>query len=317
LQAFAKGELGLDNEVELKAMIDEEIALLEKQLETLSKQLIYAIVQETEFDLFNKCQMEFSPGVGGTEATLFTFELLEMYKKFVGNKGWTWNLLQGNLEEGRALIGITGEKCYQALRNEAGIHRVQRTPVTDKSRVHTSTSSVVVLPEPEQVEAYIKPGDYKLETMRASGPGGQNVNKRSSAVRLTHLSTGLSVKVMDERFQHLNMKIAFQRLSAILLQYKIDEMEEKVSQSRKIQVGSKARAEKIRTYNFKDDRITDHRLRRSWTGMTDMLKDAQLLNVIINAIEEEKNVERLTESTELILKKYNLLNNNYLSLESN
>ncbi|VDK54235.1 unnamed protein product [Anisakis simplex] len=189
------------------------------------------------------------------------------------------------------LISVCGDEVYSQMRFEAGVHRVQRVPVTDKTRMHTSTASVSVLPEPNKVDAYVSSNDVKIETMRASGPGGQNVNKRSTAVRVTHKPTGISVHCMDERFQHLNIQIAFRRLAAILMQKKLDEIDEHTSSARRlqVQVGSKSRAEKVRTYNFKDDRITDHRLRRSWTGVAEMmLGGAQLEEVILHLRDAHK-----------------------------
>ncbi|KAK6052415.1 peptidyl-tRNA hydrolase domain protein [Cooperia oncophora] len=159
---------------------------------------------------------------------LFTGELVDMYAKYAEWRGWKWTPLQYQKSDiggvRTALFAVEGENAYASLRFEAGVHRVQRIPLTDKSRMHTSTASVSVLPEPEEIE-----------TMRASGPGGQNVNKRSTAVRLTHLDTGIAVHCMEERFQHLNIQIAYKRLAAILMQQKVDEVSEKFTSDRKLQ----------------------------------------------------------------------------------
>ncbi|KAI6182927.1 hypothetical protein M3Y97_00433100 [Aphelenchoides bicaudatus] len=237
----------------------------------------------------NNCQLEFSSGAGGTESMLFAGEIFEMYRLLCAKRGWAWQ--QYEFEQGpigglrSAIVSISGIGAYSVFRFEAGVHRVQRIPVTDKSRMHTSTASLAVLPEPEESQISFAPDEVKLETMRSSGPGGQNVNKKSSAVRLTHLSTGIAVKVMDERFQHMNLKIAYKRLAALLMQQKIDAQESRLTSSRRLQVGSKARAEKIRTYNFKDNRITDHRLRLSVNDVEDFLKAGEGLDQVIEELQ--------------------------------
>lgn len=247
-------------------------------------------------EAITRCQIEFTSGAGGTESMLFTAELLEMYRKLCIKRGWEWSMFEkddgpnGGIRA--AIVSVGGKDSYPILRFEAGIHRVQRIPVTDKSRVHTSTASISVLPEPEESQIVFKPNEIKIETMRASGPGGQNVNKRSSAVRMTHLPTKVSVKCMDERFQHANMKIAYKRLGAILLQRLVDEQQSKTSGSRRLQVGTKARSEKIRTYNFKDDRITDHRLRLSTTRMTEFLNAGEGLDLFIAELQKLDRMER-------------------------
>ncbi|RCN28867.1 putative peptide chain release factor 1, partial [Ancylostoma caninum] len=258
-------------DAELQAIADEEREATESSLVSAEQELVDSIVPLTEIyltvistDIGFYFIDSFFSGAGGQEAMLFTGELLEMYARYTEWRGWKWTPLQmQNSDLGgirSALIAVEGERAYGALRFEAGVHRVQRIPQTDKSRMHTSTASIAVLPEPEEVSVLVPTDSVKIETMRASGPGGQNVNKRSTAVRLTHKETGIVVHCMDERFQHLNVQIAFKRLAAILMQRKVDEISEKVTSDRKLQVGSKARAEKIRTYNFQHDRVTDHRL---------------------------------------------------------
>ncbi|VDM24533.1 unnamed protein product [Toxocara canis] len=233
---------------------------------------------------------------------LFASELVEMYRNFAAFKGWMWTVMrQDNVQLGglrSALVAVSGEEAYAQLRFEAGVHRVQRMPITDKTRMHTSTVSVSVLPEPDKIDAYVLPNDVKVETMRASGPGGQNVNKRSTAVRVTHKPSGISVHCMDERFQHLNIQIAFRRLAAILMQQKADKIYEETATARKLQVGSKARAEKVRTYNFKDDRVTDHRLRKSWSGVSGIMHGKNALETIVSELNDAYKCERLEEILE-------------------
>ncbi|KAK0426375.1 hypothetical protein QR680_009676 [Steinernema hermaphroditum] len=284
---------------ELKALIEADKEAIESEIDECASSAAAAIVPLTEIDVLSKCQIEFTSGAGGTEAMLFAGELMEMYRKFAERRGWTWTQLQMETAALRglrsALISVQGEGAYRALRFEAGVHRVQRIPVTDKSRMHTSTASVAVLPEPEDVSVVINSTDCTIEAMRASGPGGQNVNKRSTAVRVTHKPTGIAVHCMDERFQHLNIQIAYKRLGAILLQQKVDTILDKSSSARKLQVGSKARAEKVRTYNFKDDRVTDHRLRLSLSNLEEFMQGGDGLNHFVERLDEMHMTERLEE----------------------
>ncbi|KHN75122.1 putative peptide chain release factor 1, mitochondrial [Toxocara canis] len=291
-----------EDDAGLKAMVESERVLLEDEVDELARRIADAAVPRTELDVLPKCQLEVTAGVGGTEAMLFASELVEMYRNFAAFKGWMWTVMrQDNVQLGglrSALVAVSGEEAYAQLRFEAGVHRVQRMPITDKTRMHTSTVSVSVLPEPDKIDAYVLPNDVKVETMRASGPGGQNVNKRSTAVRVTHKPSGISVHCMDERFQHLNIQIAFRRLAAILMQQKADKIYEETATARKLQVGSKARAEKVRTYNFKDDRVTDHRLRKSWSGVSGIMHGKNALETIVSELNDAYKCERLEEILE-------------------
>ncbi|WKY05802.1 hypothetical protein Q1695_006202 [Nippostrongylus brasiliensis] len=284
-------------DAELRAMAEEEREQAEAALADAEQELVDRIVPNTEMDVLRKCQVEFTSGAGGQEAMLFTGELVEMYESYSQWRGWKWTPLQvqkSDLDGIRtAVFAVEGENAYASLRFEAGVHRVQRIPLTDKSRMHTSTASISVLPEPEEVAVVVPPDSVKIETMRASGPGGQNVNKRSTAVRLTHKETGTVVHCMDERFQHLNIQIAYKRLAAILLQRRVDEVSEKFTSNRKLQVGSKARAEKIRTYNFQHDRVTDHRLQLQLTNVAEFLRGQESLDNMIQRLGAMYKEERL------------------------
>ncbi|KAI6192778.1 RF-PROK-I domain-containing protein [Aphelenchoides besseyi] len=203
-------EASEDADQSMRTMIEKDRTALQESLVEAVDHLVEAIVPLENLDMLNKCQMEFSSGAGGIEAMMFTNELMNMYEQFCQRCGWSWTVFEfeGGQQGGVrfALVSIEGDRVYSKLRFEAGVHRVQRIPVTDKSRIHTSTSSISVMPEPEEAQVEIPSHEVEYEAIRASGPGGQNVNKRSSAVRLTHLPTGIAVHCMDERFQHLNLQ---------------------------------------------------------------------------------------------------------------
>lgn len=258
----------------------------------------------------NKCQMEFNSGAGGVEAALFTNELVEMYRCFSERNGWKWipfeidRIKSATTGIRSAIVSIEGECCYAKLRFEGGVHRVQRTPITDKTRIHTSTASIAILPEPESPELIIQPGDLRRETMRSSGPGGANVNANSTAVRLTHIPTGISVKAQDERYLEVNEKLAHKRLSAILLKRQLDQINSRYSGDRKLQVGSQERSEKIRTFNYKDNRVTDHRLKHSISGVHEFLEGGDKLEEVVEMLmemcleeeQEEENKQKMRNS---------------------
>ncbi|EFO20432.1 peptidyl-tRNA hydrolase domain-containing protein [Loa loa] len=288
---------GNDAEIQKIAKLDSEQLTVE--LDSIVNELTDVVIPVTEYDSLNNCQLEIIPGVGGVEASLFASELAEMYHNYAQFMKWKWTPYQVDASPSggirSAVVFVRGNGAFRALRYEAGVHRVQRFPVTDKTRMHTSTSVVAVLPEPEKIEACVTPADVKVETMRASGPGGQNVNQRSTAVRLTHRETGIAVHCVDERTQYSNMEIAYKRLAAILLQRKLDETQKQYSSSRKLQVGTKARAEKVRTYNFKDDQVIDHRLGKAWQGVANVMKGSSVLDQIIQSLDELSKAQHLKE----------------------
>ena len=220
--------------------------------------------------------MEIRAGAGGDEAALFAGDLARMYQKYAGKRGWKFSILdynQTSLQGYKSLVAeIEGEGTYDALKQESGIHRVQRIPKTEKSgRVHTSTASVVILPQVEAKAVQINPNDLEFTFSRAGGPGGQNVNKVETAVRLLHKPTGIVVSSRSERSQHANREIALEILRAELYEMKKQEEQSKTGASRKEQIGSAERAEKIRTYNFPEDRITDHRIGKKWHNIEKIL----------------------------------------------
>jgi peptide chain release factor 1 len=212
-----------------------------------------------------KCVMEIRAGTGGDEAALFAGNLLTMYQKHCESKKWKLETIDSSPNEiggfKEVTIGIEGEGVYRELQYESGGHRVQRVPETEtKGRIHTSAATVAVLPEPEDVEVDLKPDDYRRDNYRASGPGGQKVNKTDSAVRLTHHETGIVVAIQDEKSQHKNLAKAIRILKSRIYEHLQRAENEKRADERKSLVGSGDRSQRIRTYNFPDNRVTDHRI---------------------------------------------------------
>ena len=220
--------------------------------------------------------LEIRAGAGGQEAALFANDLFNMYSKYAQSRHWKETILDSHptalngLKE--IVFELTGPQTFRKLRYEAGVHRVQRIPVTEKSgRIHTSTASVAVLLKPEKTEIKIKPEDLKIDFFGSSGPGGQNVNKRQTAVRITYLPTGLTVSSQTTRNQKQNRLNAMAILQAKLLEEKKMRQEAQLGSERKNQIGRAQRAEKIRTYNFPQDRVTDHRIKKSWHNIEDIM----------------------------------------------
>ena len=232
----------------------------------------------------NKAILEIRAGAGGDEATIFAGDLARMYQKYSSRRGWKFAILdfnQTSLDGYKTLIAeIEGDRIFEELKNEAGVHRVQRIPKTEKSgRVHTSTASVAILPEIGEKEIQIKPADLEVSFFRSSGPGGQNVNKVETAVRIVHKPSGLVVASQAGRSQHANREAAMSILRAKLYEQKTIEEQAKLGGLRRDQIGSADRSEKIRTYNFPDDRITDHRIGKKFHNIEKIL-DGELEPII-------------------------------------
>jgi len=272
------------NEKMLKTEEDEEILnLAQEEAEKLKEEK--AKTEEELNDLLNPSSgakineiiVEIRAGVGGDEATLFAQDLFRMYTRYVELKGWKLNIIEESRSELKGLkeiiFEIKGKGVYKKFKNESGVHRVQRIPETEKSgRLHTSSASVAVLPKARDIDIKINPSDIKLETFRSSGPGGQNVNKVATAVRITYLPTGLSVASQTSKSQAQNREIALTLLKSRLLQAQQQEEQKKIKTQRKEQIGTGDRSEKIRTYNFPQDRITDHRINKSWHNIEKMMQ---------------------------------------------
>jgi len=238
--------------------------------------------------------MEIRAGAGGEEAALFAADLFLMYQKFGQKQGWQVELLTSHRSSlagfKEIIFEIRGQNAWQTLKQESGVHRVQRIPKTEKSgRIHTSTASVAVLQEPAAADININPKDLRIDFFRSSGAGGQHVNVTSSAVRITHLPTGMVVSCQDERSQHKNKDKAMKVLTARLLQRKQSEMQSTTAEARRQQIGSADRSEKIRTYNFPQNRVTDHRIGKSWHDLENIIDGN--LQPIIKAFTKNKNQE--------------------------
>jgi peptide chain release factor 1 len=274
--------LVLGKEEDMKEMVEADLKNIEFQKEILLKQMDDILDEEErkqkeEEEFPNEIVLEVRAGVGGEEAALFAEELATMYRKYADTKDWTVSIMDENESPlggyKEASFEIRGKDVYKEMRYETGIHRVQRVPATEKmGRVHTSTASVAILPIRKRSKIEINPADLEVTFSCAGGKGGQNVNKVETAVRLTHKPTGIVVSCRAERSQQANREKAMLVLEARLDEMKREEEDEKYSAERKNQIGVADRSEKIRTYNFPQDRITDHRLNKNWHGIENIMK---------------------------------------------
>ncbi|XP_022804777.1 uncharacterized protein LOC111341999 [Stylophora pistillata] len=287
------GELGKFAEEEKKQALND--------IKKTEDELLKALIPQDDDDE-NSAILELRAGTGGKEASLFTEEMLPMYQRFAAYKNWKFEILNISKSEGggikEASVSIVGSGVFGTMKFETGVHRVQRVPQTESlGRVHTSTMTVAVLPQPEEVDVVINPNDLKIDTFRASGAGGQHVNKTDSAVRITHLPTGLVVGCQEERSQIQNRFRALQILRTRLYDMQRRQLDSERSVARRKQIGSGERSEKIRTYNFPQGRVTDHRIGMTEHGAELFLEGEDKLNHMIMALQSQHEAEALQELT--------------------
>ena len=284
---------------EMRELARVEIETLQARIDESESQLRLLLIPTDPNDEKNVI-LEIRAGTGGDEATLFAAEMLRMYARFAERQGWRMEILDasesgiGGLKEAVALI--EGDKVYSKLKHESGVHRVQRVPQTEASgRIHTSAITVAVLPEAEEVDVKVDPKDLRIDTFCSSGPGGQSVNTTYSAVRLTHLPTGLVVSMQDEKSQIKNREKAMRVLRARLQELEEQKQHEAQASERRSMVGSGDRSEKIRTYNFKENRVTDHRIGLTIHQLNLVMEGA--LDEIIQALTTHYQAEKLKNET--------------------
>ncbi|HHY06690.1 MAG TPA: peptide chain release factor 1 [Clostridia bacterium] len=292
-----EGLLESESEPEFKELVELDLAELEIKKATLEKELKALLVPRDPNDEKNVI-IEIRGGTGGEEAALFAADLLKMYSRYAEQKGWKVEMLASHYTDiggfKEAIVMIEGKGAYSRLKFESGVHRVQRVPVTESGgRIHTSAATVAVLPEAEEVDVEISPNEIRVDLFCSSGPGGQSVNTTQSAVRITHLPTGIVVSCQDEKSQHKNKDKAMKVLRARVLEKRQEEQSGEMAQARRVMVGSGDRSERIRTYNFPQGRVTDHRINLTSYRLEEILQGD--LDEFIEALITTEQAEKLKQ----------------------
>lgn len=291
----AKKTLTEEKDEDMQILAQDEVVRLKKENTELETRVKISLIPKDPLDKKDVI-LEIRAGAGGDEAALFAANLYRLYSRYAENEKWQVTMMSANrigiggFKE--VIFGIKGQNVYSDLKYESGVHRVQRVPETEKSgRVHTSTATVAVIPEADDVEIEVKEEDLRVDVYRASGHGGQSVNKTESAVRLTHVPTNLVVTCQDEKSQHKNKAKALKVLKSRLLAQKQEEEAKKIGDDRRSKIGTGDRSEKIRTYNYPQDRITDHRIKQNWHEIEKILDGN--LGIILKDLKEEDYKQQL------------------------
>ena len=297
-QLAAAKDMAQDSDPELRELAKEEINETEELIEQLDHELQLLLLPKDANDSRNVF-LEVRAGTGGDEAAIFSGDLARMYQRYAERRGWQTEIISESLGEHggykEIIIRVSGREVYSQLKFEAGTHRVQRVPETEsQGRIHTSACTVAIMPEVEEVDAIdINPADLKIDTYRASGAGGQHVNKTESAIRITHIPTGVVVECQDERSQHKNRARAMSLLASRLLSAEQEKHQAEQSLTRKLQVGSGDRSERIRTYNYPQGRLTDHRINLTLYKLEDIMEGG--LEHVVQPLVHEYQAELLTQ----------------------
>ncbi|WP_027159746.1 peptide chain release factor 1 [Methylobacter luteus] len=299
LEALASAkEMANDSDLELREMAREEVTEAENQIENLEHELQILLLPKDPNDNRN-IFLEVRAGTGGDEAAIFSGDLARMYQRYAERKGWRTEIISespgdhGGYKE--IILRVSGQDVYSQLKFESGAHRVQRVPETEsQGRIHTSACTIAVMPEVEEIDAFdINPADLRVDTFRASGAGGQHVNRTESAIRITHIPSGVVVECQDERSQHKNRARAMSLLQSRLLAAEQEKHHAEQAATRKLQVGSGDRSERIRTYNYPQGRLTDHRINLTLYKLDDIM--AGSLEQVIQPLISEHQAELLTQ----------------------
>ncbi len=282
---------------EMRALAEDEVRQLKSVFEEQEERVRIALIPKDEADAKNAI-LEVRAGTGGEEAALFAADLFRMYERYAARKGWKFEVMDvsetgiGGFKE--AVANITGRNVFERLKFESGVHRVQRVPDTEASgRIHTSAATVAVMPEAEEVDVQVNADDLRVDTYRAQGAGGQHVNKTDSAVRITHAPSGIVVQCQDEKSQHKNRAKAMKMLLAKLYDVQRQELDSKRAADRRSQVGSGDRSERIRTYNFPQSRVTDHRINLTLYSLDEVISGVGL-DELIDALTAEDQAAKMT-----------------------
>ena len=285
---------------EMKELAQEELQQAKADLARLEEELKVLLLPKDPNDEKN-IFVEIRGGAGGEESALFAADLYRMYTMYADKRGWQTEVMSKSETElggyKEIVFRVAGDKVYSRLKFESGVHRVQRVPETEsQGRVHTSTTTVAVLPEAEEVDFYLDPNDLRIDTFRSSGAGGQHINKTSSAIRITHIPTGTVVECQDERSQHKNRDKAMRVLRSRLYEAEVEKQQAAIAADRKSQVGTGDRSERIRTYNFPENRVTDHRIKLTLYKLEQFLNGD--LDEVLDALIAADTAEKLKEQSE-------------------